>query len=233
MKKYLTLRRKRDELGVVAIIAALLAVVLLMFAAYAVDIGMQINRKHQLHDTLDAAAQAGRLRPAGKLQHGQDRALAFALAHDPTETGTLAPNVDFWCVVASKLTSGVYQPDSTQMPSTCYPGTGALHRGVQLQDHRAQDQLQHELCAIPCVEPSPNTGTPKIACNTIRVFQGRDGRLRVRAGRRNLEEGTTGNVISVACKGSCGTIAPNPMDVAIVADRTEQHGRRRPDREHA
>jgi hypothetical protein len=27
-------------------------------------------------------------------------------------------------------------------------------------------------------------------------------------------------VLSVACKGSCGTVAPNPMDVAVVADRT-------------
>ena len=59
MKRSLSLQRKRDELGVVAIIAALLSVVLLMFAAYAVDIGMQVNKKHQLHDTLDAAAQAG------------------------------------------------------------------------------------------------------------------------------------------------------------------------------
>ena len=73
MKRFLTLRRKRDELGVVAIIAALLAVVLLMFAAYAVDIGMQINKKHQLNDTLDAAAQAGAYDLPGKLEHRQGR----------------------------------------------------------------------------------------------------------------------------------------------------------------
>jgi hypothetical protein len=33
-------------------------------------------------------------------------------------------------------------------------------------------------------------------------------------------QGTTGSETSVACKGSCGTIPPNPMDVAVVADRT-------------
>jgi hypothetical protein len=35
-----------------------------------------------------------------------------------------------------------------------------------------------------------------------------------------INQGDTGSVTSVACKGSCGTIAPNPMDVAVVADRT-------------
>ena len=73
MKKYLRLRRKRDELGVVAIIAALMAVALLMFAAYAVDIGMQINRKHQLNHTLDAAAQAARTTCRGSSPHRQGR----------------------------------------------------------------------------------------------------------------------------------------------------------------
>ena len=31
-------------------------------------------------------------------------------------------------------------------------------------------------------------------------------------------------MISVACKGSCGTINPNPLDVAVVADRTSSMG---------
>ena len=79
------------------------------------------------------------------------------------------------------------------------------------------------LCAIPCVEPVPNTGTPKIACNTIRVFQGRTVDFAF-APAGGIQQGSTGNIISVACKGSCGTIAPNPMDVAIVADRTSSMG---------
>jgi hypothetical protein len=35
-----------------------------------------------------------------------------------------------------------------------------------------------------------------------------------------IDEGSTGSQISVACAGSCGTVAPNPMDVVVVADRT-------------
>ena len=51
-----SLRRTRDESGVVAIMVAVLSVLILMLAAFAVDIGMQVNRRHQLNDTLDAAA---------------------------------------------------------------------------------------------------------------------------------------------------------------------------------
>ena len=35
-----------------------------------------------------------------------------------------------------------------------------------------------------------------------------------------IDHGDTGSVASVACKGSCGSEAPNPLDVVVVADRT-------------
>ena len=35
-----------------------------------------------------------------------------------------------------------------------------------------------------------------------------------------VKQGDTGAVSSVACKGACGSEAPNPLDVVIVADRT-------------
>ena len=219
MKKYLTLRRKRDELGVVADHRR-------PAGGRAPDVRGVRRRhrhagqqKHQLNDTLDAAAQAGAYDLPGSSTTAKADALAFALAHDPIETGSLEPNVDFWCIVASKLASGVYQPDSTQMPSTCYPGTGAYTAGVNYKTTGRKISCSTKICAIPCVEPVSNTGTPKIACNTIRVFQGRTVAFAF-APAGGIQQGSTGNVVSVACKGSCGTIAPNPMDVAIVADRT-------------
>ncbi len=208
-------RHKRDENGVIAVIVALLAMVLLMFAAYAIDIGMQVNRKHLLNDTLDSAAQAGAFELPGSSVTAKAKALAFAVAHDPTATGTTTPNVDFWCVVASKLG----QPDTTQIPSTCYPGTGAYTANATYKATGLKVACGPVICAIPCVEPTPNNGTPKIACNTIRVFQGRVVPFGF-APAGGIQQGSTGNVVSVACKGPCGTVAPNPMDVAIVADRT-------------
>ena len=213
-------RRARDESGAVAILVAVMALLIVMFAAYAVDIGLQINRKHQLNDTLDAAAQAGAYALPGSAANARTEALAFALAHDPTETGSLAPSIDFWCVVASKGTAPNYTVDTTQIPSTCYPGTTPYTPNVNYKATSRKITCSQTLCAIPCVEPLPNTGSPKVACNTIRVYQGRDVPFQF-APAGGIQKGGTGNLVSVACKGSCGTVAPNPMDVAIVADRTE------------
>jgi hypothetical protein len=224
MVRYLTRRRERDEHGVVAILVALLALVIMMFAAYAIDIGMQVNRKHQLNDTLDAAAQAGAFALPGSSVTAKSEALAFAAAHDPTATGTLVPNVDFWCVVASRLSGGSYVVDPLEIPTTCNPGPSPYTVGATYGSSGGRViACSVALCAIPCVEPSNNNATPPIACNTIRVFQGRDVPFAF-APAGGIMKGSTGNLISVACKGSCGTIAPNPMDVAVVADRTESMG---------
>ncbi len=212
-------RRRRDEMGAVAILVAVLALVICMFAAYAVDIGVQVNRKHMLNDTLDAAAQAGAYELPGSSTTAATQALAFAKAHDPSEDGLLKPSVDFWCVVASKLVSGSYAVDTSQIPATCNPGAAPYIPGANYLTTARKISCSQILCAIPCVEPVPNNGSPKIACNTIRVYQGRDVPFAF-APAGGIAKGGTGNLVSVACKGSCGTIAPNPMDVAVVADRT-------------
>ena len=214
-----SLRRTRDESGVVAIIVAVLAMLILMFAAFAVDIGMQVNRRHQLNDTLDAAAQAGAYALPGSTSQARSEALAFAAAHDPSETGALEPNVDFWCVIASKKVGSIYVIEPSQIPSTCYPGPAPYTINSNYGTSGLRIACSSLLCAIPCETPITNLGIPKVACNTIRVYQGRDVPFAF-APAGGINQGHTGNVISVACKGSCGTVAPNPMDVAIVADRT-------------
>ena len=219
MPRLLT-RRERDESGVIAIIVALLSVVLMMSAAFAVDIAMQVNRKHQLHDTLDAAAQTGAFELPGSAAAARTAALRFAEAHDPTEQGTLAPDTDFWCIVASKPSGSGFAVETTQIPATCYPGPGPYNAGAAYRSTGREIACSQTLCAIPCVEPTPNNGTPKVACNTIRVFQGRDVPFAF-APAGGIPSGSTGNLLSVACKGSCGTVAPNPMDVAVIADRTK------------
>lgn len=211
--------RKRDERGVIAILVAVLSLVILMFAAYAVDIGLQVNRKQNLSDTLDAAAQAGAFRLPGSAIAAKADALSFATAHNATETGSLAPTVDFWCVVASKLNGGSYGVDATQIPATCNPGPSPYTVGANYRTTGRPVACSEKLCAVPCVEPVANTGSPPIACNTIRVYQGRTVPFAF-APAGGIMQGYTGDLLSVACKGSCGTINPNPLDVAVVADRT-------------
>ncbi len=214
-----TRARRHDESGVVAILVAMLSLLVLMFAAFAVDLGMQINRKHQLNDTLDAAAQAGAYALPGNTNQARAEALAFAKAHDETEVGALEPNVDFWCVIASKEVGGLYVIEPSQLPSTCWPGPAPYVVGSGYGGTGKLISCGAELCAIPCVAPILNVGVPAISCNTIRVYQGRDVPFAF-APAGGIPLGGTGTLVSVACKGSCGTVAPNPMDVAIVADRT-------------
>ena len=208
-----------DESGAVALLIGMLTVVLVMFAAFAVDLGLQINKKELLNDALDSAAQAGAsMLPGNSVQAGI-KAAAFAAVHDATETGANKPNIDFWCVVASKASGATFIVDPTQIPATCYPGTSPWTVGVNYKATGRPISCSPIICAIPCVEPTPNTGTPKFACNTIRVYQGRDVPFQFsKVG--GISKGYTGDLVSVACKGSCGTVAPNPMDVAVVADRT-------------
>ncbi len=122
-------RHERDENGVIAIIVALLAMVLLMFAAYAVDIGMQVNRKHLLNDTLDAAAQAGAFELPGSSVTARRPALDFAKAHDPTAIGTTGAQRGLLVRGRLQARAGVRVVDTRDIPATCYPGTGPYTAG--------------------------------------------------------------------------------------------------------
>ncbi|MGZ4553593.1 MAG: pilus assembly protein TadG-related protein [Mycobacteriaceae bacterium] len=190
----------------VTILVALLGVTLMIAAAMAVDITMQTNRQQNLHATLDAAAQAGAYDLPDSATTAKADALLFAQRHDTTETGSLVPNVDFWCIVAAIGSAPSYAPDITQIPSMCNPGAGpyttASYPGLTCSP---------ALCAIPC----PATGV----CNTIRVSQARDVPFHF-GPAGGLDHGSTGALESVACKGGCGNLVPNPMNVVVVADRT-------------
>jgi hypothetical protein len=190
-------RRGRDDRGAVALLTAMLTVVILGSAALAIDITMLSNQRQELHDTVDASAHAGAF--ALPSTTAAAKALAAAQANDPTVT----PDIDFYCIVGSH--SGVV--DVTHIPGSCNPASqksGSTYRGARCNS---------KICSIPCF---PNLGD---ACNSIRVIDEKNvpyGPAQV----FGLTQGSTGSVTSVACKGSCGTATPNPMDVAVVADRT-------------
>ncbi len=200
-----TWRRPRGERGAVALLVAALATCLLLAGALTVDITMQTDRQQNLVVTLDSAAQAGAFRMPDTAAATVD-ALRFATLHDDSATGANTPFIDFWCVVASSGTAPSFTPDTNQIPATCEPGvapyTVAKYPGTVCNSTR---------CAIPC----PATKT----CNTVRMSSKRDVPFSL-ARVVGITKGSTGALQSVACKGSCGTVSPNPMDVAVVADRT-------------
>ncbi len=194
--------RQRDEDGAVAVMVALLTVVLFISAALAVDLTQKSLTRQTLHDTLDTSAHAGAFSLPGDGVAAKAAALAMAKANDPN----VVPQVDLWCVVAS--TGALKTVKTSQIPSTCNPGAGPYDVA-----HYPGLRCNTKLCAIPCIAEEGDV------CNTVRAADSKVVPFDF-APVMGVKSGNTGAVVSVACKGSCGSESPNPLDIVIVADRT-------------
>lgn len=196
------LRRRRDERGAYAVLFSMMLVLFIALAAIAVDIASQVSSKQMLKDTMDSAAHAA----AFELPDNAGRAAATATTMARANDRSANPVTDLWCVVAS--TGAAEAVNTAQIPSTCNPGappyTAANYRGLVCDE---------VLCFIPC------RASTTTKCNTIRVADEKIVPYRF-APAIGYDEGSTGAVVSVACKGSCGTEQPNPLDIVIMADRT-------------
>ena len=184
-----------NERGASMIIFALLLPVLFGSVAMAVDYGRLLHERQHLSNALDAAALAGAYSLPSDPAGARTAALAYARANDPEAD----PAVTFWCVIAS--TGATKSVVSSQIPSVCDPGTVA---GAKCNE---------QICAIPCTPGGGHT------CNTITVTDDKNVPFAF-APVIGIGAGNTGSLASDACRGSCGAQSPNPMDIALVADRT-------------
>jgi putative Flp pilus-assembly TadE/G-like protein len=194
--------RKRDEDGAVAVLVALLAVTLLTFAAFSVDISTLVDQHQKLYDTLDTAALSGAmLLPDATAAKAQ--ALAVAHNNDPDAT----PAVVFFCVVGAMGTTPPVV-DPLGIPGSCNPGpapyTATTYPGLRCTT---------TLCAIPCF---PDEGD---SCNALKVVAKKDVPF-VFGPVVGVRKGSTGPLGAIACKGGCGSPVVTPIDLAIIADRT-------------
>ncbi|MDO4784745.1 MAG: pilus assembly protein TadG-related protein [Propionibacteriaceae bacterium] len=189
--------KKRNQRGAISVIVAISLVLLFGAAAMAVDISRLVGGKQQLQNAMDAAAHAG----AGMLPDDPNGAIAMAKRLAKMNDPDADPDVDMFCVIASKGASR--QPEAAQIPKVCQPGPGWQARVV----------CNESICVIPCT-PGPTT-----RCNTLRTRASKDVPYAF-APVIGHTHGSTGDVVSVACHGSCGDTAPNAMDVVVVADRT-------------
>jgi hypothetical protein len=195
--------RRRNESGAVAIMFAMLAALLMGVAALGVDFATQVNERQKLQDAMDAGAQAGAYQLPTNAAKSNSDALSFAKTADYQAT----PDVLYYCVVASAASGSTFVLDTTQIPSVCNPASakvGTTYTGTR---------CNKSICSIPCTPASGDM------CNTIRLSDDVDVPFTF-ARAIGIKKGSTGAVSSVACKGSCGTIPPNPLDVTVVADRT-------------
>lgn len=189
-------KRSREfrERGATSILLVLLIPVLFGALALALDFGKLSYERQQLSNAMDASALA-----ASQDLPDPVAAKASALKFAKSNGAKTDPAVTFWCVVASTGTAKT--PVSGQIPVICNPGVAA------------KAQCNETICAFPCLVTSTNK------CNTITVTASRDVPFAF-APVIGIKTGNTGAQSASACRGSCGALSPNPMDVVIVADRT-------------
>lgn len=199
------LLKGRRERGAVAIILAMVMVMLLAAAALGMDIAKLAYERQAVRSAVDAAAQAGSYALPDAVAAVAD-AKAFALASAPDlNLNAASVEVKLFCAIAVK--PGTNLPDETQVPGICNPGT-AWTKGVGM----AATGCNGVICVLPC-------GGAGAACNTIKVSYTKIVDFMF-GPAINIPTGTTGALSSAACKGMCGSIAPNPLDVVVIADRT-------------
>jgi Flp pilus assembly protein TadG len=195
MKAIKRLRAARREKGAVAIVVGLAMVMLMTAAALGVDISKLVYERQQLRNALDAAAAAG----AQQLPGDPDQAISDAKNFAAANNAGVVPSVSLRCVVG--YNSSTASPDWVTVASQC---------GITNKVFDAAN-CNTFICSIPC--------TVDDSCNTIVVSANKtvDYTFGPAIG---IPTGRTGAITSAACRGSCGTIVPNPMNVVVMADRT-------------
>lgn len=197
-------RRKSDERGAYAVLMTFVVVLVIALAAISLDIAKQVESKQSLRNTMDSAAQAAAY-SLPDVADAKAQAQSTAWRIDPSAD----PDVSMWCVVKSN--GAARTPDQSQIPGTCNPDTRIAK---PITAAKIPGLICDEtLCFIPCSETHGK-------CNTIRLEDEETVPYDF-APLIGYNKGSTGSVVTVACKGSCGTAPPNPMDVVVVADRTQ------------
>ena len=199
MKK---LRIRRGERGAVAIVVAISLVMLMAAAAIGIDIAKLAYERQTLQNSLDAAAAAGVLKLPDDPPSAILEAEKFASANMVgAQLGSITPSVALRCVTSYNTTTK--SPDWATVLAVC---------GITSHTFDPLDCNEETgICSVKC--------TAANHCNTIVVKYNKtvDYSFGPAIG---IPTGQTGTVVSAACRGYCGTVAPNPMDVVVMADRT-------------
>jgi hypothetical protein len=229
------------ERGQVIILFALVLVVILLFAAIVVDLGMLRNDRQTLANSMDAAALAGGSQlpvdgdaaPKGNAAGSQwtlnqaliqqsvaanypgPPALAFG-----TKAQYLAGSKDYYieyrCLIgvipAGQPSAG--QPYlSRDVPTVCNPG-GALGHTPAAADFSGAGATR----VAPC-NPTLQFNGHYDKCNVVVVI-GAATTPYVIGPVVGILSGSTASVQSAACNGPCGAAPALPVDVVLIMDRT-------------
>jgi hypothetical protein len=196
------------ERGATAVVIALCLMLLMASAAIAFDTANLALQRQSLQNITDAAAQAG----ATYLPDHPSDAIAAVDEYAHRYDVNLQLTKTLWCMIPS--TGATKQvPAGPLYATTCDPNPGTTVTYVAGANGVKCDEI---LCALPCYP----TQVANAKCNSMQVT-GNKVVPYYFAPAIGIPSGLTGAVTSVSCAKSCGSGGtPNPMDVAIIADRT-------------
>ncbi len=189
-------------------IVAFSMVALMAAAAIGVDVGRLVYEREQLQNSLDAAAAAGVMKLPGDPVNAIKEAEKFARENMvaanllPADT-TWVPKIALRCVTS--YNKSTKSPDWPTVLAVC---------GISSHTFDVLD-CNELFCSVYC-DPNPAKG---FTCNTI-VVKGSKQVDYMFGPAIQVDHGDTGAIVSAACRGYCGTVKPNPLNVVVMADRT-------------
>jgi len=196
------------ERGATAVVIALCLTLLMAAAAMSFDTANLAMKRQTLQNITDAAAQAG----ATYLPDHPSDAIAAVDEYAHRYDVSLSLTKTLWCMIPSTGASKQV-PAGPLYATTCDPKPGTTVTYVAGANGVVCDE---NLCALPCNPTLVTTAK----CNSMQVTGNRVVPYYF-APAIGIASGVTGAVTSVSCAKSCGSGGkPNPMNIAIVADRT-------------
>jgi hypothetical protein len=209
-------RLRRDdkrERGQILVLFELVLIVILGFAAMAIDLGVLRNNRQILVNTLDAAALAG----------------GSSLPVDGSVTGKYAAELKLIHDTIAKDYPGLRDPEDYTISFRCLIGVNAATQALFLSEIPGDCDPTHALGHTPVASDfigagsvrhspcNPNLGDK---CNVV-VITGSAITNYALAPVVGVNSGSTGLVTSAACKGPCGNPQTvSPVDLVIILDRT-------------
>jgi hypothetical protein len=215
-------RQGRDrEHGQVIVVAAVAMIVILVFAAIVVDLGVLRNNRQILVNTLDSAALAGgTLLPVDGSQAGAATAVNNLIvrtinANYPGGLPSSAYTISYRCLIGVDTSSPPGPYISRDVPAVCDP-THSLGRPAVASDFTGAGPTRNSACA-PSLGDKCNVVMINGSATTPFSFGPITALL---PGGHPITSGSTGAVVSVSCGGLCGASPVLPVDLVIILDRT-------------
>jgi len=225
-------RHGKREHGQILVLFELVMIMILGFAAMVVDLGVLRNNRQILVNTLDAAAlTGGSVLPVNGPAEAQAAELLIK-ANIGVNYPDLVLNTDYWitykCLIGADAVTGA-PLISRDVPGVCDPHN-ALHHvplGTPPVYAVASDFTGAGKTRVSDCDPTAGD-----MCNVV-MITGNSTTKYALAPVLGVSSGSTGMVVSAACKGACGAATVVPVDLVVILDRTgsmaDNFGGRNPD----